>query len=319
MGAVGLMDDVRRLALPAGRAVGSRGHDAARAFLAGRMEAVGLEPLEGGSFEQPYGGAGEGYANLLGRIPGRDADLPALLVGAHYDTAGPQPGAGDNAAAVAIALGLAEPLRARGLARDLIVALFDGEEPPHYGDPRRMGSLVFCRRRDPRTLHAAIVMDLVGHAPEVPGMERVLLVTGMEHDRGFERALESTGEPAALAVAAVPNALVGWDPSDHLAFHEARVPFLFLTGGTWSHYHRPTDTPERLDPGRIEAVRDLLLGWIPRLDGERLDEPFEGLPLSLLPRARRALGPAAAHLGFPLETAADLERLGAHLRELLAP
>ena len=315
-----MMDDVRRLALPGGRPVGSQGHREAQRFLAGRMAEVGLEPLEGGRFEQPYVAGGLAYANLLGRVVGRDRALPALLVGAHYDTAGAQPGAGDNAAALAVCLALAEPLRERRLARDVIVALFDGEEPPHFGDPQRMGSLVFCGRRAPRSLHAAVVMDLIGHAPELPGLERVLIVTGMENARGLERGIAATHEPAHLAIAPVLNHMAGGDPSDHLAFHRAGVPFLFLTGGTWSHYHRASDTPERLAPQRIEAVRAWLLELLTRLDAEPMDEAFDGaLPATLLHRARRALGPAAAQHGLPLETLADLERLAARLRDVLAP
>ncbi len=42
--------------------------------------------------------------------------------------------------------------------------------------------------------------------------------------------------------------------SDHLAFWEAEVPFMLLTGGRSGSYHTVWDTPDRLDWSRVGAV-----------------------------------------------------------------
>ena len=109
--------------------------------------------------------------NLIGVVPGADRGLPPLLLAAHYDSVIAAPCADDNAAAVAIARHLAERIGAgRGegglggrLERDLVVALFDAEEPPYFQCPE-MGSIRFFNdQMDGRGVHCAVVMDLVGH------------------------------------------------------------------------------------------------------------------------------------------------------------
>src|SRR4051812_21198402 len=94
--------DVERLALPGGRAVGTKGHDMARDYLNQRLRELGIQPYKAESLELPYSASGVSFTNLIGRVPGEQATAKPLLIGAHYDTCGPTPGADDNAAAVGI-------------------------------------------------------------------------------------------------------------------------------------------------------------------------------------------------------------------------
>jgi hypothetical protein len=127
-----LRGDVEALATPAGREVGSAGHEQARGYLLGRLGELDLEPYAGAGFSLPYRVEHFEFSNLVAVVPGGDRSLPPLLLGAHYDTAGPLPGADDNAAAVAIALAVAERLRTAPGRRDVVFALFDAEEPTYY-------------------------------------------------------------------------------------------------------------------------------------------------------------------------------------------
>ena len=95
-----LRADVEHIATEAGRMVGTPGHTQARAYLCERLAGLGLEPY-GEGFALPYSG-GE-MANVVARVPGRDRSLAPILVAAHYDTCGRQPGADDNAAPLACA------------------------------------------------------------------------------------------------------------------------------------------------------------------------------------------------------------------------
>ncbi|NDG75050.1 MAG: M28 family peptidase [Synechococcaceae bacterium WB8_1B_136] len=61
-----------------------------------------LGPLE----EHRFASSGEEGVNLILRLPGREARLPPLLVGAHYDGPLQSPGADDNASGVAALFGL---------------------------------------------------------------------------------------------------------------------------------------------------------------------------------------------------------------------
>ena len=96
--------DVEMLATNEGRMVGTPGHEAARAYITKRLIQIGIKGYEEGSHELPYQRYGESFVNVAGRIPGRNRELPAVLLGAHYDTCGPYPGADDNAAAIAVLL-----------------------------------------------------------------------------------------------------------------------------------------------------------------------------------------------------------------------
>ncbi len=119
--------------------------------------------------------------SLLWADPGADSLSSPILVGAHYDTCGRLPGADDNAAAVAVLLKTAEVLKNSKLDRDVILAFFDAEEPPHFLQ-QSMGSIRFYEEQRADEIHCAIVMDLVGHDVSVSSLEDVLFVTGAESD-----------------------------------------------------------------------------------------------------------------------------------------
>ncbi len=54
--------------------------------------------------------------------------------------------------------------------------------------------------------------------------------------------------------------------SDHRAFHEAGVPFVYFGVEDHADYHRPTDDFERVDPGEyVRSVRTIL-GAVRALD-----------------------------------------------------
>jgi hypothetical protein len=49
----------------------------------------------------------------------------------------------------------------------------------------------------------------------------------------------------------------GYGPSDHTSFHVRGVPVVFLFTGAHEDYHRPTDTPDKLDYSGLVAVARL--------------------------------------------------------------
>ncbi len=118
------------------------------------------------------------FTNIVGRLPGMNPDLDPVLLGAHYDTCGPYPGAGDNAAAVAALLSAASHLIEQPADRDVILAFFEAEEPPSFLGPT-MGSIRFYEHQRRDRIHCAVVMDLVGHDVPIPGLEDLLFITGM--------------------------------------------------------------------------------------------------------------------------------------------
>jgi hypothetical protein len=129
-------------------------------------------------------------------IAGTDRRLPPLIIGAHYDSVIAAPSADDNAAAVAIALSSATALGATPRARDIVIALFDAEEPPYILGPD-MGSVRFCASQtDAPAVHAALVLDLVGHGFTLPGRWRMNSACARSSPTATWASASSTGAPA---------------------------------------------------------------------------------------------------------------------------
>lgn len=313
-----LRRDVERLATPAGRMVGTAGHDAARRYLLDRMGEVGLQPFAGGAFEACYRGGGVDFQNLFGVVPGTGvASEPVVLI-AHYDTCGPLPGADDNAAAIAILLEAVAPLRERKLPRPVLVAFPDAEEPPHCLGPD-MGSVRFYREQRQGPVHAAIVLDLVGHDVPVPGLEDLLFATGMESDGDWQGAVEAAAAAAALRFVPVLNRYVG-DVSDHHAFRLARQPYLFLSCAHWEHYHAPTDTAEKLNYEKMAEICAFLVEAADCAARAAMKGPFEGWDSTPVELAymREAMAPLLSRLGIALRNRADIDRAVAMLLRMFA-
>jgi hypothetical protein len=268
-----LRADVAALATPEGRMVGTPGHDAAEEYLVGRMVDLGLEPYRGDTPELPYESRGQRFSNLVAVVPGEDRSLTPLLIGAHYDSVIQSYCADDNAAAVAIALLAAEKLQRARPRRNTIIALFDAEEPPYFHSDD-MGSTRFYREQcRPEGIHAAVIMDLVGHDVELPIPEvsalggafaNLLFMTGAESHVAFSQIVRDCLPGPQLPLIASLNRNVG-DMSDHHVFRLNTVPYLFLSCGRWQHYHQVTDTPDRLNYEKMDRICSFLVAICQKL------------------------------------------------------
>ena len=301
----------------AGRAPGTPQGIAAREHLVAAFAAAGVEPAGEQGYLQAVPGCG---ANVLARIPGRGPLAErAVLVAAHYDHLGRHAegtfwGADDNAAAVAILLDLARGLAAapEGLGRQVILAAFDGEEPPHFLD-ETMGSMRYVRQPTAPLdrLDAMVCMDLCGHAVGPPGapepVRRSLFVLGAELSEGTPALCDAVAAgaqgvvPRRLALDVIPPL------SDYHAFRQAGVPVLFLTCGRWEHYHQPSDTPDKLDFPKILATADYLRELTLALSA-RPEAPVRFLPEGRDDAATVASLLALADLLAPYSNAAALAR-----------
>ncbi len=269
-----IRQDVFTLATAEGRDVGTLGHDLARRFIAERLTDLGVRAYSGDSLELRYERDGLEFTNIVGRLPGMNPDLDPVLLGAHYDTCGPYPGAGDNAAAVAALLSAASHLIEQPADRDVILAFFDAEEPPFFLEPT-MGSICFYEDQRHERIHCAVVMDLVGHDVPIPGLEDLLFITGMESDPELAVLLRETEPSPSVRIVPILNSYVG-DLSDHYIFRVNQRPYLLLTCGRWEDYHEPSDTPDKLNYEKIEAIARYLCLLAEAVSLAELQGPFEG-------------------------------------------
>jgi hypothetical protein len=251
--------------------LGRSGPGAARTsrHLADAFRRLGLRPAFGASYFQPIpspaGQAGFVGRNVVAMLPGGDPALRDewLLLGAHFDHLGKRggvlhPGADDNATGVAMLLEVAEhfALCGRRPRRTLVFAAFDQEEEGLLGSKH-----FACQPPLPwGGLKAALTADMLGRSM-ANVMDEYVFVLGSECSPGLRRLVAGVAAPRGLTVGRLGADVIG-TRSDYGPFRDRRVPFLFLSTGQHPDYHRPTDTPERVDYRKLQRVsvwvRDLL-------------------------------------------------------------
>lgn len=273
-----LKADVDWLASPAreGRGIGTRGLDAAADFLAERFAQLGLSPLASdatgtGRFFQSFSLAGENgqpvtVKNVIGIVPGTNAAFArqALVVSAHYDHLGfgwpdaragakgqLHPGADDNASGVAVLLELARLTAKAKPERTVIFAAFTGEEAGLAGSRHYVQAAKNPGAAFPLSMHMAdLNLDTVGR---LQGGKVAIFGAGSAREWPFIFG-------GASAVTGVPTNPVtkDVDASDHTAFVEAGVPAVQLFASVATDYHRPTDTPDKIDYAGMVGVAAIL-------------------------------------------------------------
>ena len=205
------------------------------------------------------------------------ADPEVIVVGAHYDSAPGTPGANDNGSGTAAVIELARLLRdqARSGTRRIRLVLFVNEEQP-YSKTEDMGSLHYARalkQRNERVV-AMYSLETIGYYSSEPGSQRYPAPFNLIFpDRGdfvafvgtpYARALvwgtirsfrSHTQFPSIGGVA--PHSVPGIDWSDHWAFEQVGFPALMVTDTApfrYPHYHRFTDTPDKVDMESLARV-----------------------------------------------------------------
>jgi hypothetical protein len=312
---------VRHLCSPAcaGRAPGTPEGIAARTRIVAEFTDAGAAPGGTAGYLQKVPGCG---ANVLAEVAGAGPLAQrTVLVAAHYDhlgkVAGGQAfwGADDNAAAVAILVEVARELVARRLpGRRVVLAAYDGEEPPHFLEGT-MGSMYHVAHPTAplASLDMMVCMDLCGHALGPAGLPAEvrdsLFVLGAELSDGTAALVDRATVPGGIFPRRVDLDVVP-PLSDYYAYRKAGLPVLFLTCGRWEHYHQITDTPDRLDYRKIVATVDYLAGLV-----QLLRERPEG-PVRLIKGARDDAGTIASLLALARHIAPFSPRAASAVQQL---
>ncbi len=258
-----LMAHVTTLAGPdmAGRETGTPGNAKARAFVLEQFRAAGLEPL-GKTFEMPFAferrqpadGKTESVKmqgiNLGGICRGRGAkDNGAIVLTAHYDHLGVRDaaiyhGADDNASGVTMLLALARQCRITPWMHDAIFVAFDAEEMGLQGARAFVKTLPIPSNR---TIALNINFDMVAR-----GDKNELYIAGTHHTPALKPILEPVASRSKIKVLFGHDSGGGQDDwttqSDHAAFHQAGIPFIYFGVEDHPDYHKPTDTADKINP-----------------------------------------------------------------------
>jgi hypothetical protein len=260
------MMDVQAIAQrphPLGSAEAGRVQD----YLIQRMAALGLQP-QARVFTTPQGPG----RNLLGVLPGRDRQAPALLLMAHSDSVLTGPGAADDGAGVAAVLETVRALKVMPRQRDIMVLFTDGEEAG------LLGAKAFFSA-DPARAHVGVAINL-----EARG-DRGRAVMFETHPNAAP-LIRTLADADALAGASslmpdlyrrLPN---DTDLTEAIKRGYAGLNFAFFGG--LAAYHRPQDTPAALDPGSLQHMGEQVLRVAavldPGVDAAQPQAPTAALP-----------------------------------------
>jgi hypothetical protein len=224
---------------------------------------------------QTYEVLGKRCENLEVEVHGSDRSEEIILVGAHYDSVSGSPGANDNGSGYAAALALARMFYGKPLDTTLRFVFFVNEEPPFF-QTEQMGSLVYARRCRERgeQVKAMLALETMGYYSDQKGSQAYPPPLGLIYP-STGNFIAFVGNVRSMALVrnavglfrkhaafpseggALPGILPGVSWSDHWSFWKAGYPGVMVTDTApfrYPHYHRPSDTPDRLDYERLARV-----------------------------------------------------------------
>ena len=253
--------------------------DSVAAYLSRQLRATGAYAIG----EQPYAVHGRTYRNVLASFG--PADGPRLVIGAHYDVCGEQPGADDNGTGVAALLELARLLGPQThLPYRIDLVAYTLEEPPFFRTPQ-MGSYVHAASLKAARVPVCgmVALEMLGYYDDRRGSQHYPLgplkflygsrgnyVTVAQKfgngrfGRRFARQYRAVAALPAKRFKA-PAWLPGIDFSDHLNYWKFGYPAVLLTDTAFYRnraYHDASDTLNRLDMRRLGLAVDALLATV---------------------------------------------------------
>jgi hypothetical protein len=229
---------------------------------------------KGRCFDQPLQVSGRTYRNVVAGFGPETQER--IVVGAHYDTAGPLPGADDNASGVAGLLELAYLLGQTELPLKVELVAYTLEEPPFFRSAL-MGSAVHARALQAAgaQVRAMLALEMIGYFSDAPASQQFphpalrlfypttgnyITVVGKLGQAGLVRRIKAAMIGAtSLPVYSInaPATIPGVDFSDHLNYWQVGYPAVMISDTAFyrnPHYHRHTDTAEKLDYRRLAQV-----------------------------------------------------------------
>jgi Zn-dependent M28 family amino/carboxypeptidase len=224
--------------------------------------------------EQPYTVNGNTYRNVSAQF-GLDT-RERIIVGAHYDAAGPQPGADDNASGVAGLIELAHLLGRTSLPVRIELVAFTLEESPYF-PTARMGSAVHAQSLKQQGIPVPVMLSLemIGYFTDAPNSQTfpfsffaafyptqgnfIAVVSKLDHGLVVRRVKRAMRNASPLPVYSInaPRFVPGVDFSDHRNYWEAGYNAVMITDTAFyrnKNYHTVGDTPDTLDYRRMAMV-----------------------------------------------------------------
>jgi len=230
--------------------------------------------------------------NVVGYI---DNGAPTTVVlGAHFDHLGYgedgnsmlrtgekliHNGADDNASGTAALIELARILKtSKSKNNNYLFIAFSGEELGLYG------SKYFTEHPTVAlaTINYMINMDMVGRLND---STKSLAVGGFGTSPAWATVIKPNEKKLPFVIKIDSS---GSGPSDHTSFYRKDIPVLFFFTGQHKDYHRPTDTPDKIDYEDLDRVADFAVAILTRVESGPTAPEFTKVDQVLQPGGGRA-------------------------------
>jgi len=216
--------------------------------------------------------------NVAAYLPATSAgalDKPWVMLGAHYDHLGRgdhgnslatqeqagrvHVGADDNASGTAAVLAVGETLAKQPRRRHVLLALWSGEELGLIGSSAFTASPPVPTNQ----IEAYLNFDMVGRM-----QDNKLTIQAMGTSPAWAKILEQANVAAGFDLLLQQDP---YQPTDVASFNLAGVPCLSFFTGTHADYHKPTDTPDKVDYADLDRIVDFAAAITRKL--EELAQP----------------------------------------------
>ena len=252
-------------------------------YILKKFKEYGLQPgSDNGTyiqeFEHEFPGKGKiKLKNIIGIIPGTNPKLSeAVVVSAHYDHLGLgwpdvrkgnkgkiHNGADDNASGVAVMLELAKTLgKSLKPARTIIFIAFSGEEAG------LLGSKYFVDNYKKFKILADLNLDTVGRL-----FGKKIMILNGNTAREWKFIFMGTEYTTGVASEIITQEL---DASDQVSFIAKGIPAVQFFSGPNKDYHKPTDTPDKIDAEGLVKVATVVREVLTYLAERDKPMPFTG-------------------------------------------
>ena len=200
-------------------------------------------------------------AFLPATLPVTGVEKPWIVVGAHYDHLGlgrngnslasgadvgkPHVGADDNASGSAAVLAVAEAFARRPMRRrNLVIALWSAEEIGLIGS----NTFVNAPPIPLNQVAAYFNFDMVGRM-----QDNKLAVQATGSSTTWASLIERANVAAGFNLNLQPDP---YQPTDVATFNQASVPSLNFTTGAHLDYHKPSDTPDKINYEDLDRIAE---------------------------------------------------------------
>jgi Peptidase family M28 len=224
--------------------------------------------------EQPFTARGNTYKNIIATFGPKTEER--VVVGAHYDSCGPIPGADDNASGIAGLLELAKLLGKTPPNTMVELVAYTLEEPPFFRT-QKMGSAIHAQslKATNTKVRAMLSIEMIGYfsdepnsqsfptfllKPFYPSKGNFISVIGRLGQGKLIKIVKDamlTASPLPVESLVGPRFIEGIDFSDHLNYWEEGYPAAMITDTAFlrnPNYHTEKDTADTLDYQKMSLV-----------------------------------------------------------------